>query len=173
MNDRHRPQRFTQLPRVALAQDARQERWTMRDDQRGAVMVEFAIAILPVLMVFFGTVQWCACAYVNLIVHHGAFVAARCNAVVHPQMPDSGPADDCQNGVNALLKDATKEKATVTLESPPAATAETVQTTTVTLDYKCTVPLGNVVACGGSKAMKMTATASFPNQGSSYQKIWY
>jgi Flp pilus assembly protein TadG len=142
-------------------------------DERGAVMVEVALAIMPVLIIFFGTVQWCACAYVNLIVHHGAFVGARCNAVVAPQMPDSGPTDDCQTGVNTLLATSTTAKATVTMLTAPSKTAETMVTTEVKLDYPCTIPLGNVVACGSSRSMKMKATASFPNQGSAYQNIWY
>jgi Flp pilus assembly protein TadG len=156
-------------PRAALQS---KESMVVKDD-RGAVMVEFAIAVLPVLMIFFGTVQWAACAYVNLIVHHGAFIAARCNAVVHPQMPDSGPTDDCEKGVNLLLATSTTKKATVTLQVAPAKTAQTMTTTEVELDYPCTIPLGDVVACGKSKEMKMKATASFPNQGSAYQKIWY
>jgi Flp pilus assembly protein TadG len=144
----------------------------IRGDQRGAVIVEFALAILPVLMIFFGTVQWCCCAYVNLILHHGAFVAARCNAVVHPGMPDAGKAEDCTTAVNTLLATSTKDKATVTLTGG-AATSETVGVTEVKLTYKCTIPLGNVVACGPSREQKWTAKASFPNQGSAYQKIWY
>jgi hypothetical protein len=135
-------------------------------------MVEFAIAILPVLIIFFGTVQWCACAYVNLIVHHGAFVASRCMAVVHPQMPDSGPETDCTDAVNTLLALSTKDKATVT-STAVAATSEQVAQTTVELNYTCTVPLGNVVACGAGRKLAMKAQASYPNQGSSYQKIWY
>jgi Flp pilus assembly protein TadG len=142
-------------------------------DQKGAVMVEFALAILPVLLIFFGTVQYCVCAYVNLIVHHGAFVAARCLAVVHPGMPDAGKKEDCTDGVNALFGTGSTLKATVTLQSPPATTSEHIDTTEVELKYKCTIPLGDVVACGKGREMTMKAIASFPNQGSSYQKVWY
>jgi Flp pilus assembly protein TadG len=142
-------------------------------DEKGAVMVEFALAIVPVLIIFFGTVQYCVCAYVNLIVHHGAFVAARCMAVVHPGMPDAGKTEDCTTGVNSLFGTDSTLKATVTLQSPPAATAEQLDTTEVELKYKCTIPLGDVVACGRGKQMTMKAIASFPNQGSSYQKVWY
>jgi hypothetical protein len=140
-------------------------------DERGAVLVEFAMAIVPVLAFFFGTIQFCAAAYVNLILHHGAFVAARCEAVVHPAMPDSGGAQDCTDAVNLLLSTSTKAKATVK-PTLAAKTAQTLDVVEVDLEYPCEVPLGNVVACGKGKKLHMIATASFPNQGSAYQPIW-
>jgi hypothetical protein len=157
----------------SFAPNENDERKGIGRDENGAVMVELAIAIMPILMIFFGTVQWCACAYMNLIIHHGAFVGARCNAVVHPQMPDSGGAEDCQTGVNTLYDTTKFGTATVTLVAAPGKTSETMMSTEVELDYKCTIPLGNVVACGASRQMHMKATASFPNQGSAYQNIWY
>jgi hypothetical protein len=141
-------------------------------DKKGAVLVEFALAILPVFMIFFGTVQYCVCAYVNLVLRHGAFVAARCMAVVHPGMPDAGKPADCTDGVNALFGNDPNLKATVTLENAPNKMAETLDTTEVELKYECKVPLGNVIACGAARKKTFKATASFPNQGASYQKIW-
>jgi hypothetical protein len=141
-------------------------------DQRGAVLVEFALAIMPVFIIFFGTVQYCVNAYINLILHHGAFVAARCMAVVHPGMPDAGKTADCTDGVNVLFPTKANLKATVTLQNSPGTTSEDLDTVKVELKYKCTIPLGNVVACGAKREADMKALASFPNQGSAYQKIW-
>jgi TadE-like protein len=142
-------------------------------DREGAAMVEFAIAILPILITFFGMFQWGILAYVHLLVKHGAFIAARAEAVVHPHMPDSGPQTDVHAGVMMLFKHTPVKAEDVTIEANlPSETDETLDNVTVKVDFKCGVPLGNVVACGGSKHYKFAETASFPNQGSSYQKVW-
>jgi Flp pilus assembly protein TadG len=153
----------------------------LHEDQRGAAMVEFAMAILPVLLVFFGTVQWSINAYLNLIVKHAAFSIVRCEAVVHPGMPDSGDENaDClatsPGGASVIGKlfshvtgVSSGDFAIDTNLAP--ATAQTLESVTVTLNYKCSVPLGNQIACS-SGVQKLTATAKFPNQGSVYQPIW-
>jgi Flp pilus assembly protein TadG len=161
------------------------------DDRGGAAMVEFALAILPLMTLIFGMMQWSIVAYVHLLVKHSAYSIARCEAVVHPQMPDSGDEDkDC------LATDATNPASvigmlfahvyldpasTFTITTPTLAGQYEQKTNTVqvTLNYKCTIPLGNLIACpgGGPRGselgyMKLTESASFPNQGSAYQKIW-
>jgi Flp pilus assembly protein TadG len=143
-------------------------------DLAGAAMVEFAIAILPILITFFGMFQWGVCAYVHLIVKHAAFVAARAEAVIHPHMPDSGPQDDVKKGVMMLFKHVKLVKeGDVTIETTlPNPMAETLDKVTVTVNYKCGIPLGNVIACGAAKTKTFTQSASFPNQGSYYQQVW-
>jgi hypothetical protein len=143
-------------------------------DRGGAAMVEFAIAILPILITFFGMFQWGILAYVHLLVKHGAFIAARAEAVIHPHMPDSGPQEDVHKGVMMLFKHVNQVKPEdLTIDANlPASTDQTLDAVTVKLDFKCGVPLGGVVACGASKHHKFSETASFPNQGSSYQKVW-
>jgi Flp pilus assembly protein TadG len=153
----------------------------LHEDQRGAAMVEFAMAILPVLLVFFGTVQWSINAYLNLIVKHAAFSIVRCEAVVHPGMPDSGDENaDClatspggASVIGKLFSHVTGVSSgdfTVDTTLAPV-TAQGLDSVTVTLNYKCSVPLGNQIACT-SGVQKLTATAKFPNQGSVYQPIW-
>jgi hypothetical protein len=143
-------------------------------DQRGAAVVEFALAILPILITFFGMFQWGVLAYVHLIVKHGAFVAARAEAVVHPQMPDSGPEDDVKAGVMALFKHVTLvQPSDVSIVADvPGPMDQMMDRVTVNVDYPCGVPLGNVIACGKSKRYKFSETAAFPNQGSYYQRVW-
>jgi hypothetical protein len=139
-----------------------------------------------VLILFFGLVQWSINAYMNLLVKHAAFSIVRCEAVVHPGMPDSGSEeDDClattPGGASVIGKlfahvsgvsegDFTIDKTLV------AATAQTVDSVTVTLNYKCSIPLGSSLTCSGGgfggHTQKLVATAKFPNQGSSYQPIW-
>jgi Flp pilus assembly protein TadG len=150
-------------------------------DLRGAAVVEFAMAIFPVLCVFFGSMQWGMNAYIHLIVKHAAFSIARCEAVAHSGMPDAGSeADDClattPGGPSVIGKlfshvsgvsagDFTIDQ---TLASPSDQKLDSV---TVTLNYKCGIPLGSTLACTGG-VQTLTATAKFPNQGSMYQPIW-
>ena len=142
-------------------------------DRRGAAVVEFAIAILPVLITFFGMFQWGILAYVHLMVKHAAFVAARAEAVIHPHMPDSGPASDVHKGVMMLFKHVSLVKAAnvsiVTTGAGPLD--ETMDNVTVTVEYICGVPLGQKICCKGNRYV-FTETASFPNQGSYYQPVW-
>lgn len=145
------------------------------DNRGGAAIVEFALACMPVFILFFGMVQWSIIAYVHLIVKHAAFVAVRCDAVVNPGMPDAGEETDCsKKAMDALFKhvgEFKEDTLTVTF-SNAGATEQRMDTAHVTLTYKCTIPLGNVVACGSSREMPLKADASFPNQGSAYQSIW-
>jgi Flp pilus assembly protein TadG len=143
-------------------------------DRGGAAIAEFALAIMPIFILFFGMVQWSIIAYVHLIVKHAAFVAVRCEAVVTPQMPDAGKDSDCTtDAMNALFADVPPvSPGDVQVSTSNAGQYEQkTDSVTVTLDFKCGVPLGNVVACTG-KRMTLTETASFPNQGSAYQKFW-
>jgi hypothetical protein len=112
---------------------------------------------------------------VTLMVKHAAGVAARCQAVVHPQMKDSGPATDVRAGVMMLLgaipggvsdADVSVKDSTADQYSFQRDTEE------VTVVYHCSIPLGNVIACGASRTKTIVQQASFPNQGSQYQKIW-
>jgi TadE-like protein len=158
-------------------------------DRRGAAMVEFALAILPVLLTFFGFLQWAAIAYTHLILKHAAFVAARCEAVRNTGMTDAStvatssgqpPTDDCAYTDNKgpyyyLFKDVpgayghlSLVTGTTLATDPTTQLPDIVQ---VNLDYQCTIPLGNQMVCGGSH-IQMAEQAKFPNQGAGYCKFW-
>jgi Flp pilus assembly protein TadG len=144
-------------------------------DRGGAAIVEFALAIMPVFILFFGMVQWSIVAYVHLIVKHAAFVAVRCEAVVNPGMPDAGKETDCtQDAMNVLFAHVAGVNSGDVKVTPANAGAaeQKLDSVTVKLDYQCTIPLGNVIACTSARVMTLTETASFPNQGSAYQSIW-
>jgi hypothetical protein len=160
----------------------------------GAAMVEFALAIMPVLILFFGMMQWSICAYVNLIVQHAAIVAARAEAVMRPGMPDNGGATgtgtDLEKAIAPLFVHVAGFESllglgnmTVKVTTQAKPCDQTMNVVQVTLYYPCTVPLGNKIACGGALSdassafggpmlMKLTSTASFPNQGSYYESVW-
>jgi len=160
----------------------------------GAAMVEFALAIMPVLILFFGMMQWSICAYVNLIVQHAAVVAARAEAVMRPGMPDNGGAtgtgSDLEKAISPLFVHVAGFESflglgnmTVKVTTQARPCDQTMNVVQVTLYYPCTIPLGNKIACGGALSdvssafggpmlMKLTSTASFPNQGSYYESVW-
>jgi Flp pilus assembly protein TadG len=143
-------------------------------DKGGVVLAEFVIAVVPILMLFFGICQISVLAYIDLLVKHAAFVAARTEAVVHPQMGDSGSEADVKAGVMELLGAIpTVTAANVTVDTTTLAGQyeENIDTITVKLAYVCTVPLADHFVCPGGLFL-LKGTASFPNQGSSYQQIW-
>lgn len=139
-------------------------------DRHGAVLVEFVVALVPVLIVFFSIAQLSALGYTSLLVKHAAFVAARAEAVVHPGMSDSGSEGDVTAAANLVLA-RLPVGAHVTSALAPAQSQD-MNTTTVRVDVPCSVPLGNLIVCGGGTTHTMTAQASFPNQGSYVQTVW-
>jgi Flp pilus assembly protein TadG len=141
----------------------------MRRNKKGAALVEFALTIPVINLIFFSLLQWSAVAYNHLLVQHAAFVAARAESVVHPGMVDSGTETDVLTAAQMLFPSNAQA---VTVESGnPDATSQSMNTTTVTYKYPCTVPLGSAVVCSGS-VFVLTASASFPNQGAASQKVW-
>jgi len=142
-------------------------------DGRGVVLAEFAIAIVPILLLFFCICQLSVLAYVHLMVKHAAFVGVRTEAVVHPRMPDAGSEDDVKAGVMMLLGAIPGVDANdVTIQTSLAGRYEQkLDTVTVVLQYRCSVPLADHIICT-SGTFPLKASASFPNQGSSYQRIW-
>jgi len=154
-------------------------RWWRRrglaGDRKGAAIVEFAMASMPVFCLFLGMVQWSILAYTHLILKHGAFIAARCYAVVAPGMPDAGKESDCQkeamDAIFAHVGGVSHGDVKVHLPEGFDKTSQNPATVTLDLDYHCNIPLGARVACKDFR-YKFTEKATFPNQGSAYQKIW-
>jgi hypothetical protein len=156
----------------------------LHKDRRGVALVEFAIAMVPVFIFFFGSMQMGVIAYMHLIVKHSAYVAARCAAVQNPGGvgnwgTDAGPVSDIKQSVwqlfsypNTVPGVQQGDFAVQTTLAAPTYQGAQLDQVAVTLTYKCTVPLGDVIACGTSKTIPITAVAQFPNQGSVYQNIW-
>jgi Flp pilus assembly protein TadG len=142
----------------------------IRTDRRGAVIVEFVVAIMPMLMVFFSIAQLSALGYTSLLVKHAAFVAARAEAVIHPGMGDSGSESDVTAAANLVLARVPAGASVTSASAAPLS--QNLDTTTVTVVVPCSVPLGNVLVCGVGRTHAMTAQASFPNQGSYIQTLW-
>jgi len=112
--------------------------------------------------------------------------------VMLPAMPDNadatGTAKDLEGAVSPLFIHvpgflslvSLVDGLSVKLVAQPANTCDqTISTVQVNYTMQCTIPLGNSIACPsgvgalfGFYTQKLTATASFPNQGSYYQSVW-
>jgi Flp pilus assembly protein TadG len=147
-------------------------------DKRGAVLAEFAIAILPMLMAFFGFWQVSMLITAKMLVRHAAAVGARAAAVMvgggdtNPTFEgeEQGTEDDVRNAVqgamgtwgeNGILTAATEVHDT----GGPNGRV----TVDVTAAFKCTTPLGGRFVCGGSGTLPIHETASMPKQGAQYK----
>jgi len=149
----------------------------LRKDQKGAVLAEFVIAVVPLLITFFSFVQLSKIATARLVVKHGAIIGARAASVIsnqHNNTPDAkndGKADITTAvklgmgtwvsrgaivGVNVDVQDQSSR------EDPYGWVTVTVKAT-----YRCTVPMG-FIACGGV-TKQLQETYRMPHQGAIYE----
>lgn len=160
---------------------------------RGAAYVEFIIAIVPMLILFWGLMQLNGLLLADLVVRHAATHAVRAAIVCDS---DAEPQD---GGQLAAPKGCSYEAAKMTLSaiksfSPPGsndpafslevsgASPDGNAPVTVTLraNYYCQVPLASFV-CGFASAgtpsgdrmrvAMLTRKATLPNQGAGYSFI--
>ncbi|HQY60503.1 MAG: pilus assembly protein [Myxococcales bacterium] len=144
-------------------------------DRRGAALVEFVIAVVPLLTTFFSFVQVAKIYTVNLGVQHAAITAARAAIVMVKK-----PTNPGEKGSNTDVKQAAG------LALSPWITSGSVSNVSVSVQdgssmsdvygpvrvrvqatYSCTVPMGRLI-CPGSRKI-LTAEATMPNQGARYK----
>ena len=170
---RRRPHRLAALEGRMSATRRR----SLRSDGRGAVLAEFSIAIIPMLMAFFCFFQLGMFMVGKMIVRHAAIVGARAAAVVtgggatNPTLGGAaqGTNGDVESAVNQALGvwgDNGMLKATtdVTDSGGPHATL----TVRVEATFQCNTPLGKHWVCGGD-TKTFTEVASMPKQGATYR----
>jgi hypothetical protein len=151
-----------------LSMPARRRR---RCASRGAVVVEFAIAIVPILIMFFTFIQLAQSYTATLVVRHAAYCGARTAAVILPPNPgETGDPQDVDRAVHLALGNWDKSFESVKIEKIPAPAPYELVTVEVTAVYKCSVPLGGRIACGADGLLELhTVVAKFPNQGARYK----
>ena len=148
-------------------------------DQRGAVLAEFVIVAVPLLITFFGFVQVAQVAAANLMVRHATIVGARAAAVI---TNGNGNTPDQSRGVNereiadgvitALGGGYARAMNRVDVKVEDQSTCDDyfgMVKVTVTAQYRCSVPLGNVVVCGAGRERTITHVAQMPHQGARYK----
>jgi Flp pilus assembly protein TadG len=147
-------------------------------DKKGAVLVEFLIAIMPLMITFSCFVQLSQMATAKLVVKHSAIVGARAAAVIYnknnntPDQPKGENMADIEAGVHAALGPWDKQMATVTVKVEDSSTCADpygMVKLTVTAAHKCNVPFGGRLMCGAVGATHTLEQAyAMPHQGARY-----
>jgi hypothetical protein len=141
----------------------------------GAVLVEFMAVFFPLFSFFLGLVQLMFIHVANLVTKHAAQSAVRAAIVVVPDDPGKfgGGVGSATGARKAEIERAARiplstlgiDRGDVDVKLNASGYSRNAPVTvTVTIDYTCRVPLGNLLACGGN-SKTLAAQATMPNQG--------
>jgi hypothetical protein len=148
-------------------------------DTSGAVLVEFLVALMPLMITFSCFVQLSQMATAKLVVKHSAVVGARAAAVISnknnntPDQPKGENLADIEAGVNAALGPWKKQMATVKVRVEDSSSCDDpygMVKVTVTAAHRCLVPFGGRLMCGAVGATHtMEQAYAMPHQGARYK----
>lgn len=139
------------------------------------------MALMPLMITFFFTLQLMQLATARLVVKHAAIVGARAAAVIsnaNGNTPDAAPGDnlaEIRTGVELALGPWRKTMATVNVEVDDRSSCADQYgpvAVTVRADYRCSVPFGNLLCRVGSGAStkRLEQRYVFPHQGARYRE---
>jgi Flp pilus assembly protein TadG len=155
----------------------------------GSAYVEFIIAVVPMLVLFWGIMQLNGLLLADLVARHAAVHAVRaaivCDAQVgHPQSAEElaapgGCAYEAAKLALSAVRSFGAPNFTVRIEGASRHGNAPV-TATVIASYRCEVPLAASLLCGGlirdegggpaaRGVLTLTRKATLPNQGAGYQ----
>lgn len=146
---------------------------------RGAIYVEYAVAIVPLFLLFWGLLQLNGLLLADLVVRDAATKAVRAAIVCDSDKDTSGltGATDCaQAAVNETIKAVHSLKdAEVTNIDGANAEGNAPVTVTVVGHYSCQVPLVASLVCAAFRGeghadaiANIERKATLPNQGHYY-----
>lgn len=147
------------------------------EGERGAVLAEFVITVVPLLMMFFGWMQLAWLYTANLLVKHSANACVRAAVVIDPKdglnPGENGDANQIQKAAEmaAQVQNAGPIFDDVRCTFENSASNEDPYgkvTATVTAQYTCGVPMGRFIVCGRESKKTLTGVASLPFQGARY-----
>lgn len=148
-------------------------------DKKGAVLVEFLVALMPLMITFSCFVQLAQSATAKLVVKHSAIVGARAAAVISnknnntPDQPKGANQADIEAGVKAALGPWLPHMQSVQVQVEDTSSCDDpygLVKVTVTVEHKCEVPFGGRLVCGAGGATHTFRQAySFPHQGARYK----
>ncbi len=153
----------------------------LHGDKRGAVLVEFAAAFLPLMITFSCFVQVAQLATAKLVVKHSAVVGARAAAVLtnaKGNTPDQKKGEnnaDVTAGVRAAMGPWAKTMDSVDVTIKDESSCDDngqygLVSVTVKAKYRCSVPFGSRLLCGAFHATRnLEQTYGFPHQGARYK----
>jgi len=150
------------------------------------VVVEFVVAIMPLLITFFALLQLEQIVIAHLMVKHATIIGARAAAVLtneHNNTPDQPPGNknedliqkavqaglglwDSYDKVKSIKLDDTNGNKGILDESTCQDPYQPV-TVSVIAEFNCRVPLGRIICGSGTHIIKQKY--SFPHQGARYQ----
>ncbi|HMI83522.1 MAG TPA: hypothetical protein VK550_05475 [Polyangiaceae bacterium] len=157
--------------------------------ESGSAYVEFLIAIVPMLILFWGIMQLNGLLLADLVARHAAVHAVRaaivCDSQVgHPQSADElaapgGCAYEAAKLALSAVRSFGAPDFSVRIEGASRSGNAPV-TATVIASYRCQVPLAASLLCSGlihdegggraaSGVMTLTRKATLPNQGAGYE----
>ena len=132
---------------------------------RGAVLVEFAMAFLPVYAIFAVLMEVTRYSIARVAIQHAASVSVRACAVIQkPQNKGkdgvNGPESDIEKaGKVALLPWTLKQTLSdVSVECPEQGDVAGTDVAKVTATYHCAVPIGGQLVCGAMAFTTINAT---------------
>jgi Flp pilus assembly protein TadG len=150
----------------------------LNKDKRGAVLVEFAIAFMPLMITFSSFVQLQQMATARIALKHATIIGGRAASVISNRAKNTPDAED-NDGVPEIKKGVVaglgpwKKRITVDVKVEDKSTCADpygMVSVTVNADYNCTVPFANLFMCGASKTHSFKPMiARFPHQGARYQ----
>lgn len=150
---------------------------SLHRDTRGAALVEFIVAFMPLMTAFLCFCQLSTVAIAGLMVKHSAIIGARGAAVissVHQNNPGAANKygeGEIKDGVRAALGPWAKRMAKLDVSVDDQSSLQDPYgpvRVTVNASFNCFVPVANVFVCGGS-TRKFTETVAFPHQGARYK----
>lgn len=158
---------------------------SLRRDRRGAAMLEFAVAAMPLLGTFFGFSQVGKMYQGNFILKHSANVAARAAAVIanntgtiNPQPEGGSNSSDPQSEIQQAAivamgrwaqKDGFRDIRVDVNDQSSESDPYGMICVTVHASYRCAVPLGGRMVCGLDGKLEKSATACHAHQGAKYK----
>jgi Flp pilus assembly protein TadG len=139
---------------------------------RGAAMMEFVIATIPVFAAFFSFLQLEQLYRAHLVMKHATLVAARAGTVMlepdHNPGATGGEADAIAAATAAL--GPLKNRLTLTTKVSGSGSRNGMVTATVSGKYQCNVPLGGRIVCGlGGVKTFPEYKVSLPLEGAEYK----
>jgi Flp pilus assembly protein TadG len=156
----------------------------LHHDRRGAVLVEFLVAFMPLMITFSSFVQVAQIATASIVTKHATIIGARAAAVIsneHNNTPDQKKGknqDQVEAAIQSALGPWAKTMKNVKVEITDESTKDDPYgnvRVNVIADYKCSVPFGGFIVCGknllGAGTHQFRMNAAFPHQGACYQDL--
>lgn len=155
-------------------------------DRRGAVLVEFIVAFMPLMITFSSFAQMAQIVTARLMLRHATVVGARAASVISnannntPDQKQGNNQDEIKAAVIAALGPTDpktglglweKTMGDLTVDVNDQSSCDDpygLVTVRVRANYRCAVPFGNRLVCGLTGTHPIDDQLGFPHQGARY-----